>query len=61
MLCCYLSEAFYFLVRDRRGSGFGGIGGGQKVGGVEGGETLIWIYCVRKEPVCCKRKTNITH
>lgn len=40
MLCCYLSEAFYFLVRDRRGSGFGGIGGGQKVGGVEGGETL---------------------
>lgn len=45
MLCCYLSEVFYFLVRGRKESGSGRRAGGYQLGGVEGGDTVIRIYC----------------
>jgi hypothetical protein len=41
-------EACSFLMRDRKGVVLGGRGGGKKLRGVEGGGTIIRIYCLRK-------------
>jgi hypothetical protein len=35
-------------MRDRKGVDPEGRGGGEELGGVEGGKTIIWIYCMRK-------------
>ena len=38
------------------GSGSGWEGGGEELGGVEGGKTIIGIYCTREESILNKRK-----
>lgn len=38
-------------MRDRKGVGLGQRGGGEGLGGVEGGETTIRIYCVIKDSI----------
>ena len=51
MPCHYLSEVCSFKMRDRKRVGLNGRGGGEELGGVEGGETVIMIYQVRKESI----------
>jgi hypothetical protein len=36
-------------MRDRKGMDLNGRGGGEELGGSEGGETVIEIYYVRKK------------
>ena len=48
MFGCYLLEACSFLMRDRKGVDLDGRDGGEELGGVEGEETVIRIYYVRK-------------
>ena len=45
---CYLLEACSFLMRDRKGVDLDGRDGGEELGGVEGEETVICVYCMRK-------------
>ena len=56
MFGCYLLEACSFLMRDRKGVDLDGRRGGEELGGVEGGETIIRIYYVRKKSIFNKRK-----
>lgn len=51
MFGCYFLEACSFLTRDRKGVDWDGRGGGEGLGGVEGGETIIRIYYVRNESI----------
>jgi hypothetical protein len=44
-----------FLRRDRKGVHLYGRGGGEKLGGIEGGETVISTYCMKKS-IFKKRK-----
>ena len=48
MFYYYPLEACFFEVRYRKGMGEDGLGGGEELGGVEGGETVIRIYYVKK-------------
>ena len=50
MFGSYLLEACS-LKRDGKGVDLKGRGGDEKGGGVEGGESIIRIYCLRKESV----------
>ena len=45
-----LSSLLFSKVRQK-GSGSGGRGGGDKLGGIAGGKTVIGIYCMRKESI----------
>lgn len=45
---CYLLEAHSVLIRQK-GSRSGRRGDGEKLGEVEGGETIIRTYCINKE------------
>lgn len=49
--CFTLYFIFSSLVSNERqtGSGSGGVGNGDELGGVREGETIIRIYCMRKE------------
>lgn len=47
-LIIHALEACCFLTRDRMQVGLDGRGGGKEVGGVEGEENIIRIYCMRK-------------
>lgn len=47
-LIIHALEACCFLTRDRTQVGLDGRGGGKEVGGVEGEENIIRIYCMRK-------------
>lgn len=47
MLYCYLIEAHSFLMADRNRADPDGRGGGEELGGVEGGEAII----VRNKPI----------
>ena len=49
--CCYLLDACSFLMRDRKEVYTEGRGGSKELRGVEGGETAIEIYCMRKESI----------
>lgn len=51
----YLLEAVPFLVRDRKGAVLEGRGEEEK-GGVDGGETALRIYCMRKQAIFNIRK-----
>ena len=53
---CYLLEACSFLMRDRKGVDLEGRRGGEDLGRVEGEETIIRIYYMRKESIFNKRK-----
>lgn len=55
MCSCYLM----FLMSDRERVNLE-RGGGEEMEGVEGGETLIRTYCVRKEPTFNKRGAGIS-
>jgi hypothetical protein len=44
----------YFLMRDIKGIDPEEIGGGEELEEVEGGETVIQLYCMKKK----KKKTN---
>lgn len=48
MFYYYPLEACFFEVRYRKGMGEDGLGGGEELGAVEGGETVIRIYYVKK-------------
>jgi hypothetical protein len=50
ILFCYVLEACSFPTRDRKGVDLDGRGHGEKLGGVERRETVIRIYCMKKEP-----------
>jgi hypothetical protein len=50
---CYLLEARSFLIRDQEG-----MGGEEEPVILEGGETTIKIYCMKKEPIFNKRKAK---
>jgi hypothetical protein len=52
MFGCYLLETYSFLTKDR--VDLEGRGGGKEV---EGGETIIRIYCIRRESISKKKKT----
>ena len=41
---CYLLEACSFLMRHKKEMDLDGRGGGEEIGKVEGGETIIRIY-----------------
>lgn len=51
MFGCYLIEACSFTMRDRKEADLGRRGSGEELGRVGGGETIIKIYCNRKEPI----------
>lgn len=40
----------------KKGNGPSGRGGKEKLGGVEGGDTVVRIYCIRKELFSLKEK-----
>lgn len=46
MLGSYLLETLSFLMRDKRGVNLERRGSGKELGGLEGGETVLRIYCV---------------
>ena len=48
MFGCYLLGACSFLMRDRKGVDLEGKGGGEELGGINGGKTVIRIYYMRK-------------
>jgi hypothetical protein len=48
MFGCYLLETCYFLVKDRKGLYLEGRKGGKVLRGVEGEETIIRIYCMKR-------------
>lgn len=51
MFGCFLLEACYFLMRNKKGVDLERRGGGEELGGVETVETILRIYCVRKESI----------
>lgn len=44
-----------FFSNDRKGTDLNGSEGGKELGGVQGGGTVIKIYCLRKESIFNKR------
>jgi hypothetical protein len=60
MLFYYFSfRVICFLRRDRTGMDLDGRGGGKKLGGVEGKEARIRIYCMKKNLFSIKEKENL--
>lgn len=51
----------YFLIGDRKGVDSDGRGGREELGGVEGGKTVIMIYCERKFPLSIKGKIIVSN
>lgn len=51
MFGCYLLAARSFLMKDRKGGDLEGKGGGEELGEVRRGETLIRIYCMGRESI----------
>ena len=51
----YLLEACSFQMRDRKGVDPNGRGGRDQLARREGGETVIMVYCMRKESVFDKK------
>ena len=49
-------EVCYFLMKDRKGVDLDGRGGGEELGGVEGGEIIIKIYYIRTKSIFSKNK-----
>lgn len=45
---CYALEACSFQMRDRKGEDPDERGGEKEPGGIEGGETIIMVHCMRK-------------
>lgn len=54
----YLSEAFFFLMRDSRRVDPGGRWGAEGLGGVKGGGNVIRLYYVREEYISIEEKIN---
>lgn len=52
----YLLEACSFPVRDRKGVDLEERGGRDELGGAAEGETVIILYCMRKQPIFNKRE-----
>lgn len=53
----WLSPRSLFLSSERqKGSGPGGGGGRDELGGAAEGETVIMLYCMRKQPIFNKRE-----
>lgn len=48
MFCYYLLGACSFLMRDRKGMDRDGRRCGEELGDIQGRETVIRIYCMRK-------------
>ena len=48
MSCCHLLEDCSFLMRDRKVVDLERRRGGEELGGVDEGETVIRIYCIKK-------------
>lgn len=46
MFGCYCLELYHFLMKKRKGGYPVSRGGGAEIGRVEGGETIIRIYCM---------------
>lgn len=44
------------LVRDRKGVDLDGRRGRKKLGGVEGGKSVIWIYYEKRNPFSVREK-----
>lgn len=55
-LACYLLEACPFLMRHRKEVDLDGRGGGKQLRGEERRETVIRLYCMRKEIMFSKRR-----
>jgi hypothetical protein len=53
-------EACSFVMRSRQEVDLEGRGGGKKLRGVEGKETIIRIYCIRKNVFNKWKKLNKT-
>lgn len=49
MFYCYLLEACSVLMREIKREKLNGREDGEKLGGVEEGEDIIRIYCMRKK------------
>ena len=49
VFCCYLLEVSYFLMRDCKGVDLDVRGSEEELEGVEGFETVIRIYYIRKK------------
>lgn len=49
-----------FLKKKKRGNGFVGEGRWEKLGGVEGEETVVEAYCMREKSVFDKKKKSKT-
>lgn len=56
MFGCYRLDARSFLMRDGKGTDLDGREVGEELRGVGGGETVIRIYCMRKEPIFNKNR-----
>ena len=54
MFGCYSLERR----RDKRRNHLEGRGDKEELGGVEGGETILMMYCMRKKSISNKRKKN---
>lgn len=59
MIGCYLLEACSFIMRDI--TGVEPQENREEVGGIEGGETIISICSMRKEPVFKKGDGEVGH
>jgi hypothetical protein len=51
-------RSWFFSKRDKKGVNVDGRGSGEELGGVEGGKTVSWVSCMRKEPMFNKNKNN---
>lgn len=56
MFVCYLLKACSFLMKDRKGMGTEGRRGEEELAGAKAEETIIRLYCLRKESIFNKRK-----
>ena len=51
MFGCYLLEACSFLMIDRKGVDPEKRRGGEELGGVQGRESIIRVYCIKKDSI----------
>lgn len=58
MFGCYLLKACSSLIRDRKGADLDERRGREELGEVERGETVLRLYCMRKESVLNRRGTS---
>ena len=54
MFGCYLLEACSFLMTDRKGVDPEKRRGGEELGGVQGRESIIRVYCIKKDSILNK-------